>query len=127
MSLPTILPTREEIIKDLYGWKSYIASLNNVVNEVVTFLSLDEESKNNVSIMKYMFEIYVSPKYPHKQFNSFMVIGSRSVKKGHKIKYNHQGVIMNYHGRMTSSNDDYDYFIDRIITVDEQVILKEEA
>lgn len=126
MSLPTRLPTREEITQNFTGWKSYAKSLNNIVNEVDTFLSMDKESNNNVSIMKSMFETYVSPKYSNKQFNSFMVTGSGSEDTSHKIKYNYQGVIMTYHGRMAWCIDDYDYFIDRTITVDEKLILNEE-
>jgi hypothetical protein len=117
MSAPTELPTREEITQDISGWKSYTKSLKNIVDEVIN------ESKNNIGVMKLLFETYVSPSYPDKEFNSFAVTGPKWKGIGNKITYDYHGVNMMFDGRPTiSAEGNYFYVCDRLITVDERVI-----
>jgi hypothetical protein len=56
MAIPIKLPTREEIAKDLSGWKDYTKSLNNIVNEVDKFVYIGTNPNFNINVMKSMFE-----------------------------------------------------------------------
>ena len=118
MSLRSLLtlPSHEEVADNLEHWKQFHSKLGDLVSKIET-----TRESQSVAEMREMFDQYVAPKYPRKQFNSFYVFSSGEDSK--TITYNHDGVSMHYLGRMTWCIDDYDYFIDRKIIVNGVTIL----
>lgn len=86
--------------------------LKHLSKEVVIAKRI-QQTKDNVAEIKRLFERYVPSK---KMFDANAVIELAS--EGIKLYYKYDGVEINYHGRMTFHNDDYDYFVEREVRVD---------
>jgi hypothetical protein len=120
-----VLPSEERVTLNLKQWKLNLASLSEVVAKVEQATEQRNRKDENIRTMNDMFERYVLPKYPSKKFDGNFVKALKGYGSEKTITYQYDGVELYYFGRQTYCIDDYDYFVDKTVTVDGVCILNQ--
>lgn len=118
------LPTLSEVKDELGAWKEYNKNLERLI------LTAESEVRERDRIKKTQNEVY-SLFCRHVSPSKVFSFSSISVREGDsdgsiKAHYEHDGVVINFLGRVTWCQGDYDYFVDYSIRVDGNLVISRE-
>lgn len=112
----------ETMKSNLELWETYAHDVKKYVKR----LWKTAETVRHTDEILTLFDRYVKPEWPHKRFDPFVVEVDKQ-EHSLNIVYKHNGVHITYFGRNTFMSDDYNWFIDRKVVVDQQTVYSSTA
>ncbi len=112
-------PSESIIVENLAAWEEFHDQLGATIKNIrenQDYQKIQEKGKQEIQSMFFKF---VAHKYPQKMFDVSRV----RINGNNSYHYDYQGVQIKYLGRMTWCLDDYDFFVDRYVSVDGAEIL----